>query len=222
MSDPRRYVSISIYNKKLYTFLLEYAKKGCFRRDNLIRTSGSSSCPYPKENLSSIMCDNTDDQDYRIEIFDPFLGNGSCVPEGVYDIVPCLLIYLSYMFRWDQGDHDSFSVFRQDLLSKKADIEKHFDIVLWEVEWIDNRYSWDGIYKWTEKFSYNRFEDNSKHTKTVYKLGLDLEDDLKNRPMDDNEKSRVINAIKERSKYFDYDWNSLSYAGDKMESFPTL
>lgn len=232
MSDPKSYVNISIYNKKLYAFLLKYAKKDCFKRDNLIVTSGSPSCSYPRENLSSMMRRNTNNNNYMIHIFDPFQGDIYHVPEGVYDIVPCLLIYLANMFVWDQGNHDAFVTFRDDFLSKKADIEKHFDKVLWEIEWLDNRYSWDGIYKWTEKFYYDRFQDESEHTKTVYKLGLDLEDDLINntkydkddelKDFMDSERSRAIDAIKERSKYSDYDWNSLSYAGGKDEDMSFL
>lgn len=229
MSEPKCYANISIYNKKLYAFLLEYAERGCFKKDNLIITSSSGK--YPMENLSSMTCHNTDNLNYKIDIFDPFYGNVDNVPEGVYDIVPCLLIHLGYMFRWDQGNHDSFATFRDDFLSKKADIEKHFDKVLWEVEWIDNRYSWDGIYKWTEKFCYDRFQDESEHTKTVYKLGLDLEDNLINRTKDvaddelkefmDYERSRAIESIKERSKYYNYDWNSLNYCGKVIE-FPSF
>ncbi len=210
MSDPQCSVKIRIYNRILYETICEYARKGCFKRGDTVETGFLSSPKYPLENLSSILRSDKNDSNYEIFIIDPFRGNVYDIPEGVYDILPCLLLNLAPIFIWDNDNNDSFAAFREDLLSKKADIDKHFDQVLWEAEWLDNRYSWDGIYKWTEKFSYNRFQDKSEHTKTVYKLGLDLEADLIS-PEHAYDRDRIIWAIKERSKYSDFDWNSLPY-----------
>ena len=118
----------------------------------------------------------------------------------------CFLIYLAETFHWERN---SFLEFKESFLKEQSEIQKCFDKVEWEAEWIDNRYSWDGIYKWTEKFCYDRFSDRSEHTKTTYKLGLDAEKYLESGHCDEDEKYLYEQAIKERSKYSDYNWDEL-------------
>ena len=93
-----------------------------------------------------------------IRINDPLEGSVYHVPEGIYDVVPCFLIFLSNMYKWD---YSVFMDFKSRILKERKEIEKCFDKITWKAEWIDNRYSWDGIYKWTETFTYDRFSDES-------------------------------------------------------------
>ena len=205
MSDPRCIVHIKLYNKKLYDFLERYAQRGFFQRDKVIMTASSGDVIYPVENLLDIEKREWD-ENFNIHIIDMFGGDVYHVPEGIYDVIPCFLIYLAEMFHWER---DSFLEFKESFLKEQSEIQKCFDKVEWEAEWIDNRYSWDGIYKWTEKFCYDRFSDRSEHTKTTYKLGLDAEKYLESGHCDEDEKYLYEQAIKERSKYSDYNWDEL-------------
>jgi hypothetical protein len=205
MSDPRSRVLIKLYNKQLYDFLARFAQKGLFQKDKLIITSSSDGREFPFENLSEIgkreWDENTD-----ICIIDRFGGDVYHVPEGIYDVIPCFLIYIAGIFEWEK---DTFLEFKECLLKEQSEIVKSFDKVVWEAEWNDNRYSWDGIYKWTETFCYDRFSDCSEHNKTIHKLGLDADKYLDSGYCDEDERPLYQQAIKDRSKYEDYDWDAL-------------
>ena len=122
MSDPKCIVHIKLYNKKLYDFLERYAQRGFFQRDKVIMTASSGDVIYPVENLSDIEKREWDENS-NIHIIDMFGGDVYHVPEGIYDVIPCFLIYLAEMFHWER---DSFLEFKESFLKEQSEIQKCF------------------------------------------------------------------------------------------------
>ena len=109
-----------------------------------------------------------------------------CQPEGIYDVLPCLLIFLGVTLEWKP---DQFAEFRKGILEKAADIERGFV----RVHWATNIYSWrpdfDGTYETTEVFSYDMAEDVARFSKETLRY--------------------CVEEYKSHGKYHDFDWKSL-------------
>ena len=203
MSDPNCAMRINLYNKKLYDFLERYARKGLFQKDKLRVLLCPEDTEYPVENLSDIGKKEWNENDgiFIKDLYGDYVGH---VPEGIYDVIPCFLIYLAWLIKWEK---DTFLEFKESLLQEQSEIVTGFDKVIWEEVQIEHRVYWDGVYYWTAKFNYDRSSDTSEYTNTIHKFGLEApkflaEDDW-------SEKEIYEEAIKEQSKYYDYDWDAL-------------
>ncbi len=211
MSVSKRKVHIELYNKKLYDILKTFAKKGFFDKYRPTQIFFSS---LTRENLSYMLeQDPFNRSKVYIEIVDLFGTTQEYDgPEGIYDVIPCFFVFLSYLFQWE---YESFLEIKSALLNEQTEIAECFDKVFWEEECFgDTESPWDGMIRRTEKFSYDRFSDMSEHIITTNKWGVDAKEGFRylNNGVDDDEYDRdegkkLMDAIKKRSKYHDYNWD---------------
>lgn len=205
MSEPNCAARINLYNKKLYDFLERYAQKGLFQKDKLHISSDPAISEYLVENLSDIGKKEWNEND-GIFIMDRFGNQVGHAPEGIFDVIPCFLIYLAWAYDWEE---DTFLEFKESLLQEQSEIVAGFDKVMWEEVWLVRRVYWDGVYKWTAKFNYDRSSDTSEYTKTIHKFGLEAPKLLAGDYRPEKERDIYEEAIKDQSKYYDYDWDAL-------------
>ncbi len=196
MSNPIQPVRISILNKPIYDFLCKYASEGCFKKEKLHNFVGEDA-PYPYVSLTEIdesKLENDTFAGYEIKIRDGY-ADPYHTPESIYDVLPCMLIYLAQNINWD---HETFIRFRDEFLENMPDVVDEFESVIWESVYGEYRI-YDGKDLWRSKrLEYNRATDIHHFTHTIENNIYD----------------------EEAAKYNDVDWDELehseAYAGEMM------
>ena len=209
MSSFFRHLDITIVNNDLYRFIYKYAKMGAFSEHN---PDGSDLSDYywasgryeyyedlynndkihnEYEIDAEIMSLIYDDDEELTISFSDADASEYVIPKNIYDVIPCLLIYMSQEFYWN---HEMFLRFKKELLGQVDDMTESFQKVVWEetdpVEWPI------GIICINRSFVYDGNENVSKYTETVQRLGKGFDED---------------------TLFSDYNWEELDHRGNNPD-----
>ena len=204
-----RRLDITIVNNELYRYIYKYAKMGAFSELNIDGSDlsdyywDSGRYEYYEDHYNNdkihneyevdaeIMSQIYDSDDELTLCFSAVDNSDYVIPKTIYDVIPCLLIYMSQEFYWN---HELFLRFKNELLEQSHDMTEHFQKVVWKesdpVEWPV------GIVCIDRSFVYDGNKDRSEYSEVVQHFGK---------------------AFNEDTLFSDYNWDELDHRGDNPD-----